>query len=372
MLGWETLNLYCLNDARWFETSERYSPDGAHLAVYRASMPDGWRLRRRGLWFIAEAPGVPMARQGFKLHVSAPVGQTVEVLRRCLPVMRDAGVHFKFLLDPWANQVTSKKSWSRGSSGKFITVYPAPSSFGPSPTRSPQRWTRSAGPTSCLTAGTRTPRRFTTATGASSASRGCSPTDAQPDDRGPAGALVPDVRHPYWSAPAWVDDPFAAGEAEADDDAAGGPLGGRFAITSALTVSNAGGIYRATDEHTGAEVIVKEARPHVVAGTRAAPAITLLEKEHRLLTALADTGYFVAPVSFFRAWSTRSSSRSTSTVSISASCRSPPTPSATTTSARRRCARTTSRCAACGDRSPRPSWRRTSAGSCSAICRSAT
>jgi hypothetical protein len=124
MYAWETLNLYCAHDRRWFETSSRYVPDGAHLAVYRALMPGAWRLRRRGLWYIADPPEAPVVLQGWKLHVAAPVDGTVEVLARVLPVLRDAGVQFKFLLDPRANAMTSRKTWPRASSGKFVTVYP--------------------------------------------------------------------------------------------------------------------------------------------------------------------------------------------------------------------------------------------------------
>ncbi len=47
MHAWETLNLYCLQDQRWFDTLGSHAPAAEHLAVYRALMPDGWRLRRR-------------------------------------------------------------------------------------------------------------------------------------------------------------------------------------------------------------------------------------------------------------------------------------------------------------------------------------
>lgn len=301
MHNWETLNLYCLHDERWFETSGAYAPDAAHLAVYRALMPADWRLRRRGLWFVADPPGATVAGQGFKLHVSAPADATVEVLRRAIPVLRDLGVHFKFLLDPWSNRVTSKKSWPRGSSGKFITVYPDADRFEVVGDALAAALDGVEGPyilSDRRYKGSRCVHyRYGGFVGIS---------DVQPEGsfdlmiETPAGELIPDVRHPYWNAPDWVRDPLA--DAAAADGGADGPLGGRFAVRSAITFSNAGGVYRATDERTGAEVVIKEARPHVLSGATSASAVEVLEKEHAILEALADCGHFVQPVAFLRAW----------------------------------------------------------------------
>src|ERR1700729_1154228 len=67
--------------------------------------------------------------------------------------------------------------------------------------------------------------------------------------KAPDGALVPDVRQPYWYAPEWAGDPVAddSHDGSADDQL----LGGRFAVTSALSFSNQGGVYVASDVRTG-------------------------------------------------------------------------------------------------------------------------
>ncbi len=302
MYAWETLNLYCAHDRRWFETSSRYVPDGAHLAVYRALMPDAWRLRRRGLWYIADPPDASVARQGWKLHVAAPVHGTVDVLRRALPPLRDAGVHFKFLLDPRANAMTSRKTWPRGSSGKFLTVYPADEErFVQIADRLAEALDGVAGPYILSDRRYRGSRavyyRYGGFVGL---------PRLQPDGTAvlmitaPDGSLVPDVRQPYWHVPEWVSDPVADDDAEAG--AGGAPLAGRFAVRSALSFTNQGGVYLATDLHSGEDVAIKEARPHVLCGSANAEAIEVLEKEHRLLSALADTGHFVRPVALFREW----------------------------------------------------------------------
>ena len=61
-------------------------------------------------------------------------------------------------------------------------------------------------------------------------------------------------------------------------------------------------MYVASDICTDNEVAIKEARPHVLSGSANAQAVDVLEKEHRLLQALADTGRFVRPVALFREW----------------------------------------------------------------------
>ncbi|MDQ3654152.1 MAG: protein kinase/lanthionine synthetase C family protein, partial [Chloroflexota bacterium] len=63
--------------------------------------------------------------------------------------------------------------------------------------------------------------------------------------------------------------------------------------------SNRGGVYAATDNETGRDVIIKEARPHIEVGRHRLDATTLLAKEWRLLQQLASSGYFAQPVEFF-------------------------------------------------------------------------
>ena len=56
--------------------------------------------------------------------MSATSHTSVDVLRRVLPVLRDAGARFKYLMDPAAVRECNSKTFARGSSGKFVTVYP--------------------------------------------------------------------------------------------------------------------------------------------------------------------------------------------------------------------------------------------------------
>lgn len=312
MYAWETFNIYRQQDARWFEPLNRRQPTPEHLAEYRAAIGGGWRLRRRGLWFIADPPGdAALPAQGWKLHVSTRSQDSTAALRAALPVLREAMVPFKFLMDPWSVRFTNGKLWPRGSSGKFMAVYP------------PDEETFRAVATALATALREftgpyvlSDRRCPDSTTAYYRYGGFTGNPQVRDDgafnlmiKAPDGSLYPDERPPYWNAPPWLDrDPFGLPAVDpepdpaASDEAADHLLDGRFRVETALHFSNRGGVYRAHDTRTGRAVIIKEARPHVGLGSGDIECVELLGKEHRLLTRLADTGHFVAPVSLFAEW----------------------------------------------------------------------
>ncbi|MFJ5229463.1 class III lanthionine synthetase LanKC [Kitasatospora sp. NPDC088391] len=296
MLSWQSLQYYLHFDRRWYETAERHRPDPAHLAVFRALAPEGWTTRRRGLWFIADPTGRDTPAQGWKLHVTADLGESTEVLRLALPVLFAHRVAFKFLIDPRSVELTSGKTFNRTASGKFVTVYPpdeaafravgadlaaALAGRGGPYILSDRRWPGS----------TAVYYRY----GGFAAIKRLRPdgiTDLMV--LAPDGTPVPDVRNPWFEVPPWAADPFPPEPAEED-----GALNGRYVPKAALAFGNRGGVYLATDRRTGREVVLKEARPGVLVGRPPRAATEVLEKEYRVLSALADTGRYVRPLDFF-------------------------------------------------------------------------
>jgi hypothetical protein len=297
--SWDAIDRYSQFHPRWFESARRYSPAPAYLVVYRSLIPASWRLERSGLWYVATPPGGTLAEQGWKLHVSASSTRSADVLRRVLPILRDHRVTFKFLVDPQTTARANGKLWPRSAGGKFIAVYPATAEefhriggllaealegeVGPY-VLSDRRWPGSRSV-------------FYRYGGFQARSR--LRVDGRRDllITTPGGEPVKDGRLPYWSPPEWVTPPFPADEST---DGAGVVGDGRFSVESALSFSNGGGIYRATDNETGRTVVLKEARPGIEIGRRGLDAVAVLEKEYRLLGRLADTGYFVRPIAFFR------------------------------------------------------------------------
>lgn len=324
-LPWENVLPYMNHDPRWFEDFSRRAPSSEHLREYQAVVPDAWRTWRRGYWVIAEPPGAPVVGEGWKLHVSATSRTSAETLRRSLPVLRDAGVRFKFLMDPMAVREANGKTFPRASSGKFITVYPEDDiQFRAVAAELTEALQGFEGPYVL------SDRRCPGSRVVSYRYGGfVSHFELQPLGlrdlmiKAPDGSLVRDVRTPFWHAPSWARDPYADAEpatgtaataaasttgktaAAAPKGTAGtsqGLLHDRFKVESALAFSNRGGIYRGVDTETGADVVLREARPGVEVGPEGIDAVHLLRHEYELLTELADTGLFVRPVAYFEQW----------------------------------------------------------------------
>lgn len=348
-MDWETVQAYLSHHPRWFEDFGRRRAASAHLRTYRELAPAAWRLTRRGYWLMAAPPDVPSVAQGWKLHVSASSATSEATLRAALPVLREARVHFKFLLDPAAVRECNGKSFPRGSSGKFITVYPADEAefraVGDALTRALAGFD---GP--YILSDRRYPGSrvvFYRYGGFAAISRLEPLGISKLMIHAPDGTPVPDLRQPFYSAPPWASDPFDAGTSQAagpgtstaqavqaqamqaqsaDAPATGNRAapditdtepttdtetttapettlgGGRFTVTDALAFSNRGGLYRGTDTATGAQVVIREARPGVEVGPNGLDAVALLRHEYDMLEALADTGLFVRPVAYFTEW----------------------------------------------------------------------
>ncbi len=283
---------------RWFESASRYSPASAYLGVYRAAMPHSWRLERSGLWYSATPPGAALAAQGWKLHVSASTAASANVLRRVLPILREQRVAFKFLVDPQTTARVNGKLWPRAAGGKFIAVYPASDEeFHQVGGLLAEALEDTAGPYILSDRAWPGSRSVFYRYGGFQA-RSRLRFDGRRDllVTTPGGEDVKDGRLPYWSPPEWARDPFPEDEPPVEADVIGD---GRFTVRSALSFSNSGGVYLGTDNRTGADVVLKEARPRVEVGSRGLDAIAVLEKEYRLLSRLSGTGCFVRPIAFF-------------------------------------------------------------------------
>lgn len=101
-----------------------------------------------------------------------------------------------------------------------------------------------------------------------------------------SGSLVPDHRGPTFQTPTWVPMPdFLVTHLEARNKATVGDI--PYRIEAALHFSNGGGLYSGVDERTGEEVVLKEARPHAGLSTDTADAITRIRQEAETLQRLA-------------------------------------------------------------------------------------
>jgi len=254
---------------------------------------DDWSVSLDGLWCRVSPVDHQPREQGWKLHVAATAASAGAVLRRSLPVLLDARPAFKFAssIEDIAN--LNGPHYPREGSGKFITVYPDDD----------EQLTELAERLHRATAGQPAPAilsdrrwradstvhvRFGAFSGRMSISNDGEYQSMLLD---PRGELVRDRREPRFTPPPWVDSPFTAPRSAARP---GGSvtLGGCFRVVEAVRHANKGGVYYGVHAD-GAEVVIKEARPHVAGDVRGGDARDVLRQEAAMLEQLAILG--IAP-----------------------------------------------------------------------------
>lgn len=292
---------YLAADRRFFETYDRRPiVEGEFVELVRRTAGAGWELSRRGIWVHCMPVGANLPLQGWKIHLSSTPQDAAPLLEAAAAFLVDGDVPFKFLADAATLRMTGAKSWSRGASGKFVTVYP----------RDAAHFKSLLEGLAPLTAGFKGPyilsdRRYPGSRVLHYRYGGIRlKTRLEADGRrtpvlvAPDGMAVADERKPYFNLPDWETDPFAP----ASEPGHQGLLGGRFSIEKALHFSNTGGVYVAQDCLTGAKVVLKEARPDVHGFTPDADAFELLRREHSVLRRVEPTGAAPKPIGLFKEW----------------------------------------------------------------------
>ncbi|MCY9783532.1 class III lanthionine synthetase LanKC [Nocardiopsis sp. EMB25] len=289
--------VFCDADRHFYDTPHRlWSGSGASGAVgerdraFEAAerpAPEGWQSHRVGDWLALRPVEHRLPDQGWKIHVSACLDNADSVLARVWDFCVARGIAFKFVPTRYLLHNRNAKYADRGSSGKFVTVYPADDGecasiaagldtlVGGEPgpyILSDLRW--NAGPV-YLRYGSFTRRHCYDEHG--------EPVPALEDAD---GVLVPDRRGPVFQTPEWVSVPDFLRphlEARAAVDVTGLP----YDIERALHFSNGGGVYAGRDRRTGETVVLKEARPHAGLASDGADAVRRLERERTALERLS-------------------------------------------------------------------------------------
>lgn len=286
MAGAHETQQYCLADPTYYDTPGRLPDRASRYPHGLGAVPAGWRRREQGLWTVLLPDGAPLPEQGWKLHVSTVEDQAADTLAVVARICAEHRTAYKFLRSAQALRVADGKYAGRGSSGKFITVYPAGEA----------EFLLLAEELAAALDGRPGPYVLT------DLRIGTAPVYARygafvelwcrdeagrtvPALRDPAGELVPDPREPVFRLPGWVRPPAALRPHLAAREAAAGDL--PYRILEVLQFSNAGGIYLAADRRTGRRVVLREARPHAGLDAAGADALTRLRREQWALERLA-------------------------------------------------------------------------------------
>ncbi|ROT29766.1 class III lanthionine synthetase LanKC [Micromonospora sp. HM5-17] len=284
----ERYDAYCAVDPLFYDSLTTGSATTATFAVADRPLPAGWRREPHDDWLMYGPEGATLPPQGWKIHVSACLDNAERVLAAVWDYCVPRGLSFKFLRGPRMLLLRNSKYAHRGSSGKFVTIYPrdetelelACKDLAERLDGEPGPYILSdlrygAGPVYVRYGGF--------------AARYCQGEDGQvvPAIEDPTGTLVPDRRDPVFQVPAWVSLPAFLGP----------HLAARNATTTAelpyhiervIHFSNGGGLYVGRDTRTGTRVVLKEARPHAGLDAEGRDAVARLTREADMLRRLAD------------------------------------------------------------------------------------
>ncbi len=259
----------------------------------RGTVPAGWERYELDDWLVYKPDDAQLPMQGWKIHSSACLDNTEEILAAVWDYCLPRRIAFKFIRSVDLFFLRNVKYASRGSSGKFVTIYPADEAelevilteLGaaldgqPGPyILSDLRW--DSGPLYVRYGGF--------------VARYCvSPSgELEPAIEDADGRLVPDERSSTFQVPPWVTLPGCLAphlEARNSTTVANLP----YRIDEALHFSNGGGVYAAVDVRTDERVVLKEARPGAGLSADRVDAVGRLRRERDTLERLA--GLNVAP-----------------------------------------------------------------------------
>lgn len=296
---------FTLVDRLFFEPLDRYVPTDAYRAPVREMLGPEWEIHPQGFWTLCMRPGTEFLRQGWKIHLSATPQTAHELLGRAVPLLAQRGVPFKFASDVTMHELSLTKNWPREGAGKFITVYPASDELFRELVLELHERTRDLRGPYILSdrpyADSRTVfyRYGEHAGGTEITAQGLARRVLQAPD----GPDVEDVRTPYYQTPGWVKDPYGRGDVEnVGETGRQVTLAGRYRVIEALKFNSNGGIYAAEDEQTGRRVVIREARPLVGIWAPGMDAISMLQKEARILQKLSPLGLCPGFVDLFQQW----------------------------------------------------------------------
>ncbi|MEV1287731.1 class III lanthionine synthetase LanKC [Micromonospora sp. NPDC049679] len=284
----ERYDAYCAVDPLFYDSLTNTTAKSTQFTAADRPIPEGWACEPSGDWLIYGPEGGSLPQQGWKIHISACLDNAERILDAVWAYCVPRGLPFKFLRGPRMLLMRNSKYARRGSSGKFVTIYPRDEAelelackelaelldgeagpyilsdlrYGPGPV-----YVRYGG----------------------FAARYCVSDEGQvvPAIEDAAGTLVPDRRDPVFHVPEWVTLPaFLAPHLAARNATTTTDL--PYQIERVIHFSNGGGLYVGRDTRSGTSVVLKEARPHSGLDGTGADALTRLSREAEMLRRLAD------------------------------------------------------------------------------------
>ncbi|MFJ4103368.1 class III lanthionine synthetase LanKC [Amycolatopsis japonica] len=292
---------YCFADPLFFDEQRETGDAADDFASLLPAPADGWRTGVRGVWRLLHPVARNLPLQGWKIHVSAGLGNAERVLVKVHEHCVEHAVSYKHLRSRTTLLARNSKYAPRDGSGKLLTLYPADNN----------ELERVLAALSAKLDGE--PGAYIL----SDLRYGAGPLYVRYGGfaeqwveldgkrvlaiRKPDGTLVPDKREPTFSVPDWVTIPeFLAPHLAARKS--GGADQFPYQVKSSLHFSNGGGVYLADRKADDERVVLKEARPFAGLDRDEVDAVERLRREHEVLERLKGIDGIPTAYDRFTVW----------------------------------------------------------------------
>ncbi len=292
---------YCFADPLFFDEQRETGDAADDFASLLPAPETGWRSGLRGLWRMLHPIARNLPLQGWKIHVSAGLGNAERVLVKVHAHCIEHNVSFKHLRSRGTLLARNSKYAPRDGSGKLLTLYPADNN----------ELERVLAELSVKLDGE--PGAYIL----SDLRYGAGPLYVRYGGfaeqwveldgkrvlavRKPDGTLVPDKREPTFSVPDWVTIPKFL-EPHLAARKGGDPVQFPYRVKSSLHFSNGGGVYLADRNTDGEQVVLKEARPYAGLDRDLIDAVERLRREHEVIERLKGVDGIPAAFDRFTVW----------------------------------------------------------------------
>ena len=289
----KSYELFCLSDRAFYDSALLAAVEDDPFPIARRLPPAGWRSDRTDDWLMFMPEGSRLPPQGWKIHASACLENAEAVAEVIWEYCVRERIAFKFIRSRRLLFLRNMKYADRGFSGKFVTIFPVDE-------RQFERILNDLAPILDGQAGPYILSDLRWGDGplyvryGGFAQRFCvgANGEVEPAIANAAGELVPDRRGAVFSVPDGVALPACLDRhLSARNSATLADL--PYRVERALHFSNGGGVYAALDTRSGAQVVLKEARPHAGLGRDERDAVARLGRERDALEQLA--GLDLAP-----------------------------------------------------------------------------
>ncbi|GAB2677714.1 class III lanthionine synthetase LanKC [Kribbella swartbergensis] len=295
----ERYELYCLADRHFYETPAKRGIEDPGFALCSRPVPDGWEHDAGDVWMHYAPRNVDLPLQGWKIHVSSCLADAERTLEAVWDYCVPRGVAFKFLRSTSVAIMMNSKAAFRGSSGKLVTIYPADEDQLELVLKELAEILEGIqGP--YILSDLRYGEGPLFVRYGAFAEQHCLSDSGERvlALAGADGRLVPDVRGPVFSTPAWVSLPsfleqhLAARNAVTTNDM-------EYDIENVIHFSNGGGVYLGHHRKTGVRVVLKEGRPFAGLDEAGRDAVARMQHERDILGRLAGLDVVPAVHDYF-------------------------------------------------------------------------